>query len=69
MASLVERDAAVVEGLLQKLRNPETGLAVKYRILFSLRGIAGPEAHAAMLEGTSPCMRRLGLLRGCWRVP
>ncbi len=26
-------------------------LPQKYRILFSLRGIAGPAAHAAMLEG------------------
>ncbi|PSC73096.1 deoxyhypusine hydroxylase [Micractinium conductrix] len=51
MAALVERDAAVVEGLLAKLRDPDTDLPAKYRILFSLRGIAGREAHAAMLEG------------------
>lgn len=51
MAALVERDDAVVQGLLDKLRNPATSLPAKYRILFSLRGIAGPAAHAAMLEG------------------
>ncbi len=51
MAALGERDDAVVQGLLDKLRNPATSLPAKYRILFSLRGIAGPAAHAAMLEG------------------
>lgn len=51
MAALVERDEAVVAGLLEKLRNPATSLPSKYRILFSLRGIAGETAHAAMLEG------------------
>ncbi|PRW59578.1 deoxyhypusine hydroxylase [Chlorella sorokiniana] len=51
MAELVERDDSVVAGLLAKLKNPDTPLPAKYRILFSLRGIAGPAAHAAMLEG------------------
>lgn len=51
MATLVERDDAVVQSLLDKLRSPDTTLPAKYRILFSLRSIAGPTAHAAMLEG------------------
>ncbi|KAI7844634.1 hypothetical protein COHA_001724 [Chlorella ohadii] len=51
MAELVERDDSVVAGLLAKLKDPDTNLPAKYRILFSLRGIAGPAAHAAMLEG------------------
>lgn len=51
MTTLVERDPEVVEGLLRKLRDPNTSLPAKYRVLFSLRGINGAEAHAAMLEG------------------
>ena len=41
----------MVQALLDKLTAPTTSLAQKYRILFSLRGIAGEDAHAAMLEG------------------
>eukprot|EP00887_Chlorella_sp_A99_P006698 scaffold3.g6698.t1 len=41
----------VVEALRRKLADPSTRLEQKYRVLFSLRNIAGPEAHAAMLEG------------------
>jgi hypothetical protein len=51
MASLVEHDDEVVQALLNKLRRPDTDLPAKYRVLFSLRSIAGPGAHAAMLEG------------------
>ncbi|KAI3436262.1 hypothetical protein D9Q98_002315 [Chlorella vulgaris] len=51
MASLVQHDDEVVQALLNKLRRPDTDLPAKYRVLFSLRSIAGPGAHAAMLEG------------------
>lgn len=61
MASLVEREPAVVQALLDKLTAPSTSLAQKYRILFSLRGIAGEEAHAAMLEGA--CRRIMHAVR------
>lgn len=72
MAALVERDDAVVQGLLDKLRNPATSLPAKYRILFSLRGIAGPAAHAAMLEGARLdggfMVRRAFFLAPCYGV-
>ena len=64
MAALVEKDAAVVETLRQKLVAPTTTLSQKYRILFSLRGIAGQEAHAAMLEGARATCMLLGTLSG-----
>ena len=56
MAALVERDSTVVQALQAKLVAPSTSLPQKYRVLFSLRGIAGEEAHAAMLQGE--CRRR-----------
>ncbi len=44
-------DPQVVEALKRKLVDPSTSLPQRYRVLFSLRNIQGPEAHAAMLEG------------------
>ena len=44
-------DGAVVAALRGKLGDPASTLPQKYRVLFSLRNIAGEEAHAAMLTG------------------
>ena len=41
----------VVQALRRKLADPSTTLPQKYRVLFSLRNIAGEEAHGAMLVG------------------
>lgn len=46
-----EVDPAVVRSLRQKLADPAVSLQQKYRVLFSLRNIAGSEAHEAMLLG------------------
>lgn len=54
---------AVVSALQVKLLDPATSLPHKYRILFSLRSVAGAEAEAAILRGAhllfplpaSPC--------------
>lgn len=53
--SLKRVSPEVVDALRRKLRDPATSLEAKYRVLFSLRGIQGSEAHAAMLEGTWRC--------------
>ncbi len=42
---------AVVSALQAKLLDPATSLPHKYRILFSLRSVAGAEAEAAILRG------------------
>eukprot|EP00798_Chlamydomonas_sp_ICE-L_P024280 gene24280-9879_t len=49
MATLVEVDAETIDNLRAKLTAPDTDLAEKYRVLFSLRNIAGEAAHQAML--------------------
>jgi hypothetical protein len=51
----IEREAAagVVDCLRDRLADAQTSLAEKYRILFSLRNIAGSEAESAMLDGAS----------------
>lgn len=51
--SLNEREVEphVIEALRLKLTDPATSLPQRYRVLFSLRNIQGPQAHAAMLEG------------------
>ena len=51
MGGMREADPAVVAKLREKIVNPETTLSQKYRILFSLRNLAGAEAHEAMLLG------------------
>lgn len=48
-------DPHVVESLQNKFVAPTTSLPEKYRILFSLRNIAGKEAHDAMLMGRLLC--------------
>jgi hypothetical protein len=48
-------DPRVVESLRDKFLAPTTSLPEKYRILFSLRNIAGEKAHDAMLLGTFVC--------------
>jgi hypothetical protein len=50
-APLVSVDLAKVEKLEEKLTADTTSLSEKYRILFSLRNIAGHRAHSAMLLG------------------
>lgn len=52
---LVEADAETVESLRQKLLDPNTSLPEKYRVMFSLRNVAGHAAHEALLTG-APCM-------------
>jgi hypothetical protein len=49
-------DPRVVESLGDKFVEPTTSLPEKYRILFSLRNIAGEKAHDAMLLGTFVCL-------------
>ena len=76
---LREVPPSVVAALRRKLRDPSTRLEHKYRILFSLRGLAGSEAHAAMLEGAHICPARrrqaahcqcqLGLRASCLSFP
>lgn len=51
MAELREVDPGVVKLLREKLADPSTTLPEKYRILFSLRNIAGKHAQEAMLLG------------------
>jgi deoxyhypusine monooxygenase len=51
MAELREVDPSVVAVLREKLAHQSTTLPEKYRILFSLRNIAGKDAHDAMLLG------------------
>ena len=53
VAGMRAADPAVVAKLRAKLTDPSTTLAQKYRILFSLRNLAGPEAHEAMLLGNA----------------
>lgn len=49
--ALHEVEPEVVAALRRKLVGDSTTLEQKYRVLFSLRNIQGPEAQAAMLEG------------------
>ena len=64
-----EVPAAVVESLRAKLSDPSTRLEHKYRMLFSLRGITGPEAHAAMLDGElHPLLAPHPAQRRMWRA-
>jgi len=51
LAKLVEVSPEAVASLEAKLRSPETSLPEKYRVLFSLRNIQGPEAHEALSLG------------------
>ena len=51
MGGMREVDPSVVAKLKLKLSDSSTTLPQKYRILFSLRNIAGPDAHEAMLLG------------------
>ena len=53
MVAATQADAKTVAVLRQKLTRPNTTLSQKYRILFSLRNIAGPDAEEAMLQGTT----------------
>ncbi|KAL6753375.1 deoxyhypusine hydroxylase [Haematococcus lacustris] len=50
MAQLVQSNATTVAGLRAKLLDPATPLPERYRVLFSLRNVAGPDAQAALLE-------------------
>jgi hypothetical protein len=51
MGGMRETDPEVVAKLRTKLADSSTTLSQKYRILFSLRNLAGSEAHEAMLLG------------------
>lgn len=53
MVAAKQADAKTVAVLRQKLTQPNTTLSQKYRILFSLRNIAGPDAEEAMLQGAT----------------
>ncbi len=52
-------DDTVVEALRLKLLSPKTSLPQKYRVLFSLRNIAGEAARQALAEGKMPSCHRL----------
>ena len=47
--ALIEADVAAIETLHKKLKDPETDLPAKYRVLFGLRNVAGTGAHEALL--------------------
>ncbi len=51
MGGMREADPEVVAKLRTKLADSSTTLSQKYRILFSLRNLAGSDAHEAMLLG------------------
>jgi hypothetical protein len=51
MGGMREADPVVVTKLRNKLVDSSTTLSQKYRILFSLRNLAGSDAHEAMLLG------------------
>jgi hypothetical protein len=53
MATLVEAAPGVVQTLEGKLKDPATQLPEKYRVLFSLRNVAGSDAHAALVTGAA----------------
>ena len=53
MGRMREADPEVVAKLRTKLADSSTTLSQKYRILFSLRNLAGSDAHDAMLLGNS----------------
>lgn len=58
MGAATAADPKTIAVLRQKLANPATTLSQKYRILFSLRNIPGPDAEEAMLLGTGPTSRQ-----------
>lgn len=58
MATLVESDSATICSLKTKLICPDTGLPAKYRVLYSLRNVAGPEAHEALAQGMTYLLGR-----------
>ena len=61
MVSATAATDGVVARLRQKLVHPATTLSQKYRVLFSLRNIAGPAAENAIIQGDlgkSPCEYR-----------
>lgn len=49
--ALVPPNLEVIKDLETKLLDTATNLQEKYRILFSLRNVAGTEAHSAMVKG------------------
>lgn len=51
MATLVEAAPEVIGALEAKLTDPTSTLAQKYRVLFSLRNLAGEQAHRALEAG------------------
>ncbi len=53
MASLIDVQPEVVRALESKLKDANTTLAEKYRVMFSLRNIRGETAHAALATGAS----------------
>lgn len=62
MGGMREADPAAVAKLRNKLVDSSTTLSQKYRILFSLRNLAGSDAHEAMLLGIS-CHRYVMLFK------
>lgn len=48
---LLSAEPETVSRLRAKLLDPNTSLPEKYRVLFSLRNLAGKEAHEALLTG------------------
>lgn len=51
MVGLLEVPAEKINKLRNKLEDAATTLPEKYRVLFSLRNVAGPDAHAALAQG------------------
>lgn len=59
--ALLQAEPETVAKLRAKLLDPNTNLPEKYRVLFSLRNLAGQEAHEALLTGV---LRLVGVPAG-----
>jgi hypothetical protein len=56
--------AAAVDSLRAKLLDQSLGLPQRFRVLFSLRGVATPEAADALLAGAAAAAGRGASCRG-----
>jgi hypothetical protein len=66
MAQLVQAEPEVVQGLRQKLLSEDIDLPSKYRVMYSLRNVAGEDANTALLEGRAS---RVGIVAAAGTMP
>jgi hypothetical protein len=64
MATLVEAPEEVVQGLARQVAAEGASLPEKYRVLFSLRNVAGLAATQALIAGASSCLHSWCVLPG-----